>query len=364
MIRLLLSRISLSSSFHTSPRSQALPPHVVLFIKPLSRIGAFVIGKTFKRLWRNLPKEKKEKYKEFVAQNNIKVGVLSGLISLAGLTAYCSHLEVNPISKKRYFMILNHDQMRKISHREFNKIIENHEGHILGAPNPAYERVVRVVTKLLDGNRDLTDVLKLNWTVSVVSDDEINAFVLQNGNIFVFTGMLKACQNDDQLAIVLSHEIAHVLLYHDAKLSYSSLVSILLLTPLAMIWALMPNDGFAIVANWFLDKCSSIIMELPFSREMEKEADEIGMLMAAKSCYDTREGPVFWGRMALREKVLDRNIQKEPLFSTHPTNESRQAHMDYLLEETMRVRLSCNCPSLVKEDPMLRFRRLENKIKL
>ncbi|CAB4066723.1 SMG6 [Lepeophtheirus salmonis] len=133
MIRLLLSRISLSSSFHTSPRSQALPPHVVLFIKPLSRIGAFVIGKTFKRLWRNLPKEKKEKYKEFVAQNNIKVGVLSGLISLAGLTAYCSHLEVNPISKKRYFMILNHDQMRKISHREFNKIIENHEGHILGA---------------------------------------------------------------------------------------------------------------------------------------------------------------------------------------------------------------------------------------
>jgi Zn-dependent protease with chaperone function len=55
-----------------------------------------------------------------------------------------------------------------------------------------------------------------------------------------------------------------------------------LLVPLALVWALLPNDGIALVANWFIDKVVAIMIELPFSRDMETEADEVGMLMSAK----------------------------------------------------------------------------------
>ena len=56
----------------------------------------------------------------------------------------------------------------------------------------------------------------------------------------------------------------------------------MLLVPLALVWALLPSDGIALVANWFIDKVVSIMIELPFSRDMETEADQVGMLMAAK----------------------------------------------------------------------------------
>jgi Zn-dependent protease with chaperone function len=55
-----------------------------------------------------------------------------------------------------------------------------------------------------------------------------------------------------------------------------------LLLPLALLWALLPNDGIALVANWFADKVVAVMVELPFSRDMEVEADQVGMLMAAK----------------------------------------------------------------------------------
>jgi hypothetical protein len=63
---------------------------------------------------------------------------------------------------------------------------------------------------------------------------------------------------------------------------YFSLFELVLLVPLALVWALLPNDGVAVVANWFIDKVVAVMIELPFSRDMETEADQVGMLMAAK----------------------------------------------------------------------------------
>ena len=62
----------------------------------------------------------------------------------------------------------------------------------------------------------------------------------------------------------------------------------MLLVPLALVWALLPNDGIALVANWFIDKVVTIMVELPFSRDMETEADDVGMLMAAKVGHGIR----------------------------------------------------------------------------
>lgn len=51
---------------------------------------------------------------------------------------------------------------------------------------------------------------------------------------------------------------------------------------MAVIWAFLPNDGIALVANWFMDTVVDIMVELPFSRDMEAEADQVGLIMAAK----------------------------------------------------------------------------------
>ena len=66
-----------------------------------------------------------------------------------------------------------------------------------------------MVTRILKSNEDIPNIRKKNWTISVVEEEVQNAFVLPNGNIFVFTGMLEICDNDDQLAMVLSHEMGN-----------------------------------------------------------------------------------------------------------------------------------------------------------
>ncbi len=130
--------------------------------------------------------------------------------------------------------------------------------------------------------------------------------------------MLDVCSNDDELGIVLSHEIAHVLLNHAVslisklifrnwriftsflkaeQLSYINLISALAIIPLAVMWAFLPNDGIAVVADWFFNTTSKIMFELPFARHMETEADEVGLGMASRACFDVRNAPSFWGKM-------------------------------------------------------------------
>ena len=121
---------------------------------------------------------------------------------------------------------------------------------------------------------------------------------------FFNSGMLKVCSNNDQLAIIIAHEISHALLNHAGeKLSYANFISALLFIPMAVIWAILPNDGIAIITDWFVDKVSAIIFDLPFSRQMEEEADEVGLKLAAKACVDIREAPLFWAKMRLLEEI-------------------------------------------------------------
>ena len=83
------------------------------------------------------------------------------------------------------------------------------------------------------------------------------------------------------------------------KLTMASFVQLVLLVPMAVIWAIVPNDGIALITDWFINKVVEIFSELPFDRAMEMEADEVGLMMAAKACFDVREAPAVWQVMNL-----------------------------------------------------------------
>ena len=102
--------------------------------------------------------------------------------------------------------------------------------------------------------------------------------MLPNGHIFVFGGMWTRCSdsdgklNEDKLAIILGHEMAHAILGHTAeKLSLTNLIEACMLVPMAVIWAFIPSDGIAFITHWFIKKAMDIFVDLPFSREMESK---------------------------------------------------------------------------------------------
>ena len=115
------------------------------------------------------------------------------------------------------FVALYPDQVKKISRQEFDGLLQEFSEDILPNNDKLYNRVVAVSNRLLEGNKDLRQIYDKSWTVTVVDQPVRNAFVLPSGNIFVFRGMLDLCKNDDQLGIVIGHEMAHAVLGHVAE---------------------------------------------------------------------------------------------------------------------------------------------------
>lgn len=349
--------VLLSKNGFKTSAPQRVPPLLVALIKPVSRILAMVLGRRFRTWWRKLPHDHKLKVKAFSRQNSRSWGTLGVLLVALVAYGYESHLEECPITHRRRFVALRKDQMEKIADAEFEELLTKFENELLPEHHPYYDRVARVATRILKANQELPQVKEKNWTISVIGEDERNAFVLPSGNIFVYTGMLSVCENDDQLGVVLSHEIAHTLLGHAAEnLSYLNLLSALLIVPLGVAWAFLPNDGIAIVANWFFTKVSELLFELPFARHMETEADEVGLDLASKACFDVREAPVFWGKMEVVANLKD-DMQPPEFLSTHPSHNSRQEYLASLLPGALRTRSTCGCPKLGPNDPNDEFQR-------
>lgn len=146
-----------------------------------------------------------------------------------------------------------------------------------------------------------------------------NAFVIPGGKVFVYSGILPIAKNDDGLAAILGHEIAHNLARHAAE----SMSSVVMLEPLkwAIIIALNVADstGYTLglgqwlgpwLSNWILN----FGVAMPASRKQESEADYIGLMMMAKSCYDPAAAVGVWQRMEEAEKY---GIPE--WMSTHPS---------------------------------------------
>lgn len=74
----------------------------------------------------------------------------------------------------------------------------------------------------------------------------------------------------------------YVLPLQAEKMSYSSLLDVLILFPLAVIWAFLPNSGIAVVTHWFLTQVVETLVTLSYSRILEEEADSVGLHLMAK----------------------------------------------------------------------------------
>jgi predicted Zn-dependent protease len=178
------------------------------------------------------------------------------------------------------------------------------------------------------------------WEFVLFDDDTPNAFALPGGKVGVHTGLFKIAHTDDELAIVMGHEIAHVTARHGSeRMSQGVLVAA---GGVALDVALKDKDSTernAWLAAYGAGATVGAI--LPFSRLNESEADEIGIKYAARAGYDPRAAVSFWQRM----KEASEGKGKPPEWlSTHPADETRikrlQQVMPKALEEYEKAKKS------------------------
>jgi len=282
---------------------------------------------------------------------------------LAGFSLhyYYTHVQETPVTGRRRFVAFTREQFDKISQEARDQELADHGAAVLPTDHPAYQAVVRVAGRLLSANRHLAGVRDKRWAITVVDEETENAYVLPCGSIFVFTGMLEFCANEDQLGCVLGHEMAHAVLGHGAeRISRAHLLDLLMILPLAAIWALLPNDGISAFAHWFFRQTVALLGELPHSRDTETEADLIGLQMAARACFDVREAEAFWAKMAVQREVRD-----EPMvgwLSTHPEDDHRRARILEQLPALHKTMTECQCGPLPARDPRAQVEEFRRRL--
>ncbi|XP_066533412.1 metalloendopeptidase OMA1, mitochondrial isoform X2 [Hoplias malabaricus] len=282
------------------------------------------------------------------------MGVGTGLLFFISLFFF-THLEESPITGRSRLLVISRKDFMELAQHASDVCMEEHANSFLPVSDSRHKLIEQVVQFVVQRNQDIEGINSLPWNVHLVESPSVNAFVLPNGKIFVFTGMLEAITDINQLVYVLGHEMAHALIGHAAEqASMSHVVDLFSVIMLTAIWAICPRDSLAVLGHWIQSKLVQFMFDRPFSRKLEAEADQVGLQMAAKACADVRAGPVFWQQMDLAEQLRGEHTTPEWL-STHPSHRSRVTHLDRLIPEALELREKCDCPALPASDPRISF---------
>lgn len=262
-----------------------------------------------------------------------------------------THLDESPLTGRTRLLVVSRENYMELAAQISEAYIEEFKEQIIPVLDARHKVVEWVMNHLVERNKDIPEVCDVTWSVHVVQSPDVNAFILPDGKVFIFTGMLDIITDVHQLSVILGHEMAHAILGHAAEqASLSHVVDLLSLVLLTAIWAVCPQDSLALLGQWVQKKLSELMFERPYSRKLESEADEVGLQLAAKACADVRAGPVFWHQMEIRDQLTGEPDAPEWL-STHPSHRNRYAQMDRLIPKALELRESCGCVALPAVDP-------------
>ncbi len=156
------------------------------------------------------------------------------------------------------------------------------------------------------------------WEFNLIEDDKmVNAFALPGGKVAVYTGILKVTQDDAGLATVMSHEIAHAIARHGGERMTTGMLA--QLGQAALNAGLSGKDPETVRSfNNAYGLGAQFGVLLPFSRNQESEADQIGLTLMARAGYDPKAAIAFWQRMS---KVGQNDVPE--FAATHPSDATR-----------------------------------------
>ncbi|MDP2798330.1 MAG: M48 family metallopeptidase [Deltaproteobacteria bacterium] len=229
-----------------------------------------------------------------------------------------------PFTGRSQLILISADQEAALGLKSYRQVLRESK---LSRDEKLISQVRTVGTRIAAAS-DRSD---FEWEFNVIEDDKTaNAFCLPGGKVAIYTGILPYTKDENGLATVISHEVAHAIARHGAERMTTTLIA--QIGHEAMHIAIREQSGMAIqAASMAYGVGAQIGFILPFSRTHELEADRIGLILMARAGYDPGEAIAFWQRLSRVEK------DKIPAFlSTHPTDETRIRNIKGHLPEALR----------------------------
>lgn len=240
---------------------------------------------------------------------------------------FTSEKFVNPETGRKSHVGLTEKQEATLGLQSYQQVLSQAQAINSG---PEFEMVKRVTNRLATATGAAGK--NFDWQVSLIRDNQVNAFCLPGGKVVVYTGIIPVAQNEAALATVLGHEMAHATSRHGAQRVFEQNLAQTAMTGVAISLSSEDyNKQRAIMGALGAGAQFGVLM--PFSRKHESEADAIGLIYMARAGYDPQESIRFWQRM---EHAGD-GRQPPEFMSTHPSHGTRiqqlEAEMPKAMEE-------------------------------
>lgn len=194
---------------------------------------------------------------------------------------------------------------------------------------PVFDSRVAEYVNRLGQNLVRNSDAKVPFTIKVLDSDEVNAFALPGGFLFVNTGLLLKTENEAELAGVLAHEIAHVAARHGTRQATRGQLVNYATIPLIFM------GGWVGYAVRQAAQLAVPLGFLKFSRAMESEADHLGLAYLYKTGYDPTAFVDFFERVDVLNKKRPGAIAKA--FSSHPMTNDRIRRAQKEIQEELRA---------------------------
>ncbi|HVO94412.1 MAG TPA: M48 family metalloprotease [Terriglobales bacterium] len=232
------------------------------------------------------------------------------------------------------------DEEARIS-REFRREAKK---YLKFVNNPEVERYIdRIGRRILAA----TGPLSFDYRFFVIEDDQLNAFSVPGGSIYVNTGLIERAKTTDEIAGVLGHEITHAKGHHMARASGPDAISILSL--LSMV--LLAKSGSSAQAAGMVGQAVAATRQLAFSRQLEMEADTLGTRYMAAAGYDPK-GTIAFLKILDQERALN-PIDVPAYILSHPISQERIANAELVVRSLGDTHPRPDDPDALKKVQMI-----------
>jgi predicted Zn-dependent protease len=238
-----------------------------------------------------------------------------------------------PITGRQQFTLLSEKSMSTMGVQAYGEFLGENKVVAKGEQAAMVKRTGKRIQKAVEeySKRHKLSLKGYTWEFNLVEGEAKNAWAMPGGKVVVYTGLLSVAPDEACLAVVMGHEIAHVIAKHGNERMSHGLVVQMGGVALSQAVSKQPEATREIFMQSYGAGAKYGVM-LPYSRTHESEADHMGLVFMAMAGYDPQAAVGFWEGMSAAK---DGGSPPE-ILSTHPSDRTRIAKIKELLPEVMK----------------------------
>ena len=271
------------------------------------------------------------------SQVNLKLELTMKKVAILLITALvvgsCAKV---PVTGRRQLSLVKNSEIIPASFQQYeqvkkeSKLSEDEEQVAL--VKKVGHRIQTAVEKYMKDNGWEDHLEGYEWEFNLIESDQVNAWAMPGGKVAFYTGIMPICKDEQGIAVVMGHEVAHAVANHGRERISQQASAQYGLTAVSV---LLGAGGTSEVSRELIMQgagAATGLGILKFSRKHESEADHLGIIFMAIAGYDPRVAPAFWERMSAQSKG-----EAPPQFmSTHPSHDTRISDLNKWMPEALQ----------------------------